>query len=153
MNPEHPVYIVSKGRADTMITSRSLSRMKVPHYIIIEPQDEEPYEKALDAFNIRHWVTLIVAPFSNHGDGPGRARNYAWDHAISIGAKKHWVMDDNIGDFYRLHKSLVYAFTFANSSLIDLKMFLCLGYSTDFSLRQIKSILRMSRTLEFIRVC
>ena len=46
-NPEHPVYIISKGRADSMITSRSLSRMKVPHYIIIEPQDETLYEKAL----------------------------------------------------------------------------------------------------------
>jgi len=88
-----------------MITSKSLSRMKVPHYIIIEPQDEMLYEKALDTFNIRPWVTLIVAPFSNHGDGPGRARNYAWDHSISIGAEKHWVMDDNISDFYRLHKN------------------------------------------------
>ena len=45
-NPEHPVYIISKGRADSMITSKSLSRMKVPHYIIIEPQDETLYENA-----------------------------------------------------------------------------------------------------------
>jgi hypothetical protein len=105
INPEHPVYIVSKGRSDSMITSKSLSRMRVPHYIIIEPQDEEPYEKALDNFKIRDYVTLIVAPFSNHGDGPGRARNFAWDHAISIGKEKHWVLDDNISDFYRLHKN------------------------------------------------
>ena len=104
-NPRHPVYIVSKGRSDTMITSKSLSRMKVPHYIVIEPQDEEAYDKALDKFNIRDYVTLIVAPFSNHGDGPGRARNFAWDHSISIGAEKHWVLDDNISDFYRLHKN------------------------------------------------
>ena len=104
-NPRHPVYIVSKGRSDTMITSKSLSRMKVPHYIVIEPQDEEPYDKALDKFNIRDYVTLIVAPFSNHGDGPGRARNFAWDHSISIGAEKHWVLDDNISDFYRLHQN------------------------------------------------
>jgi hypothetical protein len=104
-NPSHPVYIVSKGRSDTMITSKSLSRMKVPHYIVIEPQDEEAYDKALDKFNIRDYVTLIVAPFSNHGDGPGRARNFAWDHSISIGADKHWVLDDNISDFYRLHQN------------------------------------------------
>ena len=104
-NPRHPVYIVSKGRSDTMITSKSLSRMKVPHYIVIEPQDEEAYDKALDKFNIRDYVTLIVAPFSNHGDGPGRARNFAWDHSISIGAEKHWVLDDNISDFYRLHQN------------------------------------------------
>lgn len=104
-NPTHPVYIVSKGRSDTMITSKSLSRMKVPHYIVVEPQDEEAYDKALDNFKIRDYVTLIVAPFSNHGDGPGRARNFAWDHSISIGADKHWVLDDNISDFYRLHQN------------------------------------------------
>jgi hypothetical protein len=79
--------------------------MKVPHYIVVEPQDEEAYDKALDNFKIRDYVTLIVAPFSNHGDGPGRARNFAWDHSISIGADKHWVLDDNISDFYRLHQN------------------------------------------------
>ena len=104
-NPKYPVYIVSKGRADTMITSRSLTRMKVPHYIIIEPQDEKPYNEALVNFGLSDYVTLLIAPFSNHGDGPGRARNWAWDHSISIGAEAHWVLDDNISDFYRLHRN------------------------------------------------
>jgi hypothetical protein len=104
-NPKHPVYIISKGRSESMLTSRSLARMKVPHYIAIEPQDEELYEKALDKFNIRPYVTLLIAPFSNHGDGPGRARNWCWDHSVSIGAEKHWVLDDNIADFYRLQKN------------------------------------------------
>jgi hypothetical protein len=89
-----------------MFTSRSLARMKVSHYIAIEPQDEELYTAALDKFNIRDYVTLIVAPFSNHGDGPGRARNWCWDHSISIGATSHWVMDDNIQDFYRLNRNV-----------------------------------------------
>jgi hypothetical protein len=79
--------------------------MKVPHYILIEPQDGEDYENALDNFKIRDYVTLLIAPFSNHGDGPGRARNLCWDHAISINSEKHWVLDDNINDFYRLHKN------------------------------------------------
>ena len=104
-NPKYPVYIVSKGRADTMITSRSLTRMKIPHYIIIEPQDEADYEQAKINFGLTDYVTLLVAPFSNHGDGPGRARNWAWDHSISIGADAHWVLDDNIDDFYRLHRN------------------------------------------------
>lgn len=104
-NPQYPVYIVSKGRHESMITSKSLGRMKVPHYIIIEPQDKQPYEEALDKFNIRPYVTLVVAPFSNHGDGPGRARNFAWDHSIGLGATSHWVLDDNISDFYRLHRN------------------------------------------------
>lgn len=104
-NPKYPVYIVSKGRHESMITSKSLARMKVSHYIVIEPQDKDNYEKALDNFDIRKYVTLVVAPFSNHGDGPGRARNYAWDHSIALGAKRHWVLDDNIADFYRLHNN------------------------------------------------
>jgi hypothetical protein len=103
--PKHPLYIISKTRYDSMFTSRSLARMQIPHYIAIEPQEEEQYEKALDTFNIRDYVTLLVAPFSNHGDGPGRARNWCWDHSISIGAKYHWVFDDNISDFYRLHEN------------------------------------------------
>ena len=105
-NPKYPVYIISKGRHESMFTSKSLARMKVPHYIAIEPQDEENYENALDHFGIRDYVTLLIAPFSNHGDGPGRARNWCWDHSISIGATSHWVLDDNIQDFYRLHKNM-----------------------------------------------
>jgi len=104
-NPVHPVYIISKGRHESMLTSKSLARMKVPHYIAIEPQDEKNYNEALDNFGIRDYVTLLIAPFSNHGDGPGRARNWCWDHSISIGAEKHWVLDDNISDFYRLHQN------------------------------------------------
>ena len=103
--PKYPVYIISKTRHESMFTSRSLSRMKIHHYIAIEPQDYDNYDKCLDTFNIRPYVTLLTLPFSNHGDGPGRARNWCWDHAISIGAEKHWVMDDNIADFYRWHKN------------------------------------------------
>ena len=99
--PKYPVYIISKGRADTMITSKSLSRMKMYHYIAIEPQDENDYDEALDVFNIRKYVTLLILPFSNHGDGPGRARNWCWDHSIEMGFESHWVLDDNISDFYR----------------------------------------------------
>ena len=80
--------------------------MKVPHNIVVEPQDMKLYNTALDNFNIRPWVTLVEAPFSNHGDGPGRARNFAWDHSIANGHTSHWVMDDNISDFYRLHNNI-----------------------------------------------
>ena len=38
--------------------------MKVPHYIAIEPQDEELYEQALDNFKIRDYVTSVA--LSNH---------------------------------------------------------------------------------------
>lgn len=88
-----------------MFTSRSLTKMGVKHYILIEPQDKERYENALINFGLQDHVEILVAPFSNHGDGPGRARNLCWDHSMEIGAERHWVLDDNMEDFYRLHKN------------------------------------------------
>lgn len=106
MNPRYPIAIVSKGRHESMFTSRSLNRMKVPHYIIIEPQDEQNYLEAFTNFGITY-ATLLVAPFSNHGDGPGRARNWWWDYSKEVlKVDAHWVCDDNISDFYRLHNNL-----------------------------------------------
>ena len=98
-NPSYPVYIVSKGRSDSRLTSRSLERMNIPYYIAVEPQDYDAYCAVIDP------AKVLVLPFSNHGDGPGRARNWCWDHAIKLGAKRHWVLDDNISDFYRLQKN------------------------------------------------
>jgi hypothetical protein len=37
--------------------------------------------------------------------GPGPARNFIWEHSISEGFKWHWVMDDNIKLFARLHEN------------------------------------------------
>lgn len=28
-----------------------------------------------------------------------------WEHSISIGAERHWILDDNISAFYRLHNN------------------------------------------------
>lgn len=37
--------------------------------------------------------------------GPGAARNFAWDHATSLGVKRHWVLDDNLDAFHRLNNN------------------------------------------------
>lgn len=103
--PKYPLWIVSKNRSDSMYTSRSLSRMKVSHRILIEPQDEILYKAALIKFNLSEYATLVIAPFSNHGQGPGLARNYCWDLSVKEGHQRFWVFDDNISDFYRLHKN------------------------------------------------
>jgi hypothetical protein len=103
---KYPVYIISKGRHESMFTSRSLVRMKVAHSIAIEPQDYDNYVIALKEFGLEKYVTLLVLPFSNHGDGPGRARNWCWDHSIENGHDAHWVLDDNIQDFYRYNNNI-----------------------------------------------
>ena len=101
-NPTYPVYIVSKNRADSRLTAKSFERMQMPYYIAVEPQDYDDYYAVTD----KKYGTVLVLPFSNHGDGPGRARNWCWDHSIKLGAKRHWVLDDNISDFYRLNNNL-----------------------------------------------
>lgn len=101
-NPKYPVYIVSKGRADSRLTSRCFERYDMPYFVAIEPQDYDEYASVIDPKKI------LVLPFSNHGDGPGRARNWCWDHSKANGFKRHWVCDDNITDFYRLYRNRKY---------------------------------------------
>lgn len=97
-NPKYPVYIVSKGRADSRLTANTFERCGIPYFIAVEPQDYDDYACLIDEKKI------LVLPFSNHGDGPGRARNWCWDHSVSLGYKRHWVCDDNIDGFMRLHR-------------------------------------------------
>ena len=97
MNPEYPVYIISKGRWESRLTSKALERMNVPYHIVIEPQEYEQYSAVIDPKKI------LVLPFSNLGQGSIPARNWVWEHSISAGAARHWILDDNIACFIRLH--------------------------------------------------
>lgn len=113
MNPQFPLYIVSKGRSDSRLTSKALELMKVPYYIVIEEQEYDQYSAVIDPKKI-----LILDPeykrqydcFDEYGltksTGPGPARNFAWDHSIQNGFSWHWVMDDNIREFLRLTNNL-----------------------------------------------
>lgn len=112
MNPQFPLYIVSKGRADTRFTSKALDAMHVPYFVVIEGQEWDTYAAVIDAAKL-----LVLDPqyqrdydtCDDLGDtkskGPGAARNFAWAHALSLGAAWHWVMDDNIRCFYRLNRN------------------------------------------------
>ena len=98
-HPKYPVYIISKGRADTRKTSKALEIMRVNYRIAVEPQEYEQYAAVIDPKKI------LVLPFSNHGLGSYPARNWCWEHAISEGHNFHWVLDDNIHAFARLYKN------------------------------------------------
>jgi hypothetical protein len=99
MNTKYPIYIISKGRADTRFTSRTFEEMGVPYRIVIEPQEYDKYAAVIDPKKI------LVLPFSNLGQGSIPVRNWVWEHSISEGHAKHWVMDDNIRYFYRLNRN------------------------------------------------
>jgi hypothetical protein len=110
---QFPIYIVSKGRWKTRLTSRQLERLGVAYRIVVEEQEYKNYCSEIDAARI---LVLDRAyqrdydTFDSLGEtkskGPGPARNFVWDHSIGLGAEWHWVMDDNIEGFYRLNHNL-----------------------------------------------
>lgn len=114
MNPDNPIYIVSKGRWDSRLTSKALEKINVPYFIVVEEQEYNSYAKFIDKSKILILPTIYLEIYntcdnlgSDKGKGPGAARNFCWDHAISLGAEWHWVMDDNIGSFNRLNRNLM----------------------------------------------
>lgn len=105
MNPKYPVYIISKGRWESRLSAKALEAARIPYHIVIESQEYAQYAAVIDPSKI------LVLPFSDLGVGSIPARNWVWEHAISIGAKRHWILDDNIRNFYRMHQSIKYRIT------------------------------------------
>jgi len=107
-SPRFPLYIVSKGRAETRHTARALEAIGVPYWIVVEQQERDVYAAVIEPSRV-----LVLDPAyqerydtcddlgTTKSKGPGPARNFVWDHAIASGAAWHWVMDDNIRRFYR----------------------------------------------------
>jgi hypothetical protein len=95
MNPKYPIYIISKGRWEHRRTSRALEAMHVPYRIVVEPQEYEEYANVINPSKI------LQLPFSNLGQGSIPARNWVWEHSITEGHERHWIMDDNIKHFQR----------------------------------------------------
>lgn len=112
MNPRFPLYIVSKGRAESRYTSRYLEEMGVPYFIVVEAQERDAYCRVISPEKVLTLDRKFQDAYDTFDDlgyakskGPGAARNFAWAHSISIGAAWHWVMDDNIRGFARLCKN------------------------------------------------
>lgn len=99
-NPRYPVYIPSKGRWESRLTSKALESMHVPYRIVVEPQEYDQYAAVIDP------AKILVLPFSDRGLVP--TRNWIWEHAIAEGHKRHWTLDDNIMYFHRFHQNRRY---------------------------------------------
>lgn len=112
--PRFPLYIPTKGRSDSRLTSKALTEQGVPHFLVVEPQEVDTYRRAAAG------TTATVLPLDmaykgryelcddlglTKSTGPGPARNFIWDHSIANGYAWHWVMDDNILRFYRMHQN------------------------------------------------
>lgn len=107
-NPQFPLYIPSKGRADSRLTAKALDSMNVPYRLVIEEQEYKDYLERVP----KESLLVLDKKFQDDYDtcddlgstrskGPGAARNFIWEHSISEGHTWHWVMDDNIKSFRR----------------------------------------------------
>lgn len=97
----YPVYIVSKGRPghQRFSTWLALERLGINYRIAVEPQEFDAYAEHI------HEAKILTLPFSDLGQGSIPARNWVWDHAVESGADRHWVLDDNIGNFARVNRN------------------------------------------------
>jgi hypothetical protein len=98
-NPQFPVYVISKGRWESRLTSKALEEINVPYRIVIEPQEYIKYAEHISPNKI------LTLPFSNLGQGSIPARNWVWEHSIKEGHTHHWILDDNIAWLARIHKN------------------------------------------------
>ena len=114
-NPQFPLYIPTKGRADSRLTAKALEEMNVPFRLVIEDQEYKTYADVIDKSKLLVLDKKYQDDYDTCDDlgstkskGPGAARNFIWDHSISEGYKWHWVMDDNIKLFRRWNKNKRY---------------------------------------------
>ncbi|QGZ16023.1 hypothetical protein Kuja_0320 [Vibrio phage vB_VchM_Kuja] len=115
---ECPVYVISKGRSDCCGTSKHLSDMEVYHYVVVEPTEYQLYKERVET----EFATIIQLDMTYKENydacdelgntipkGSGGARNFCWDHSIALGAKWHWLFDDNtIRGFFWLKNNARY---------------------------------------------
>lgn len=117
-NPNCPVYIISKGRWESRLTSNALEKMGVPYRIVIEPQEYDNYAAVIDP------AKILALPFSNLGQGSIPARNWVWEHSISEGAKYHWILDDNIKEFFVHTNNQIYVIDNTGATFLAIENFI-----------------------------
>lgn len=98
MNPSFPVFIPSKGRAESRLTVKMFDKLGVPYTVFVEPQQFDDYAAVIDT------ARLHVLPHQNKGLTV--TRNYIWDYAAERGYEWFWTFDDNIKALYRFNRNL-----------------------------------------------
>lgn len=95
MNPQHPVFIPTKGRHDSRKTIKMMQEYGIPFTIFVEAQEAELYAPHVTA------EQLHVVPHQNKGVTV--TRNYMWNYAAELGHEWYWSFDDNINAMGRFN--------------------------------------------------
>lgn len=101
---KYPIYVISKGRWESMLTVRQLEHLGIDHFLVVEPQERHQYATALMGSK---FTKLLILPGQNYGGGCSiPARNWVWADAMRQGHKKHWILDDNIQGFFEFNHNM-----------------------------------------------
>jgi hypothetical protein len=92
---KYPVCIPSKGRAGCQLTGKILDRLGVSYRFFVEETEYADYFSSLGRERV------VKLPFHDLGQGSIPARNFIWEWCRERGYGRHWVVDDNIRNFYR----------------------------------------------------
>jgi len=98
---KYPIAILSYQRANQYgYTHKILTKMKIQHFLFVEPQDVKEYRNWYDS----QYCAIIVSPvdFSKKNMGSSLMRNYILDYFGKMKlSEKVWMLDDNIKGYYR----------------------------------------------------
>lgn len=102
MKNKYPIYVISKGRWHSRLTVKALDKLKVDYRIVVEEQEYSKYAEVICP------VKILTLPhhLCDLGQGSIPVRNWVWERSIANGDKRHWIIDDNIEDFNRLHNNM-----------------------------------------------
>lgn len=117
--PRFPLYVISKSRYQwgRALTVRELTRMGVPFRVVIEEHQHNDYAAlmrrlGLDESRLIHLDPRYIDEYDpmckldpDESKGSGPARNFVWNHSVDEGWSHHWLLDDNIAYFMRLHRN------------------------------------------------
>jgi len=83
------------------MTACALDAIGIPYHVVVEPAQRDLYARAVGE------ARLLVLPhdYSRHNTGSIPARNWIWKHSLENGHDRHWVIDDNVKGFLRLHRN------------------------------------------------
>lgn len=84
-----PIYILSKGRADSCNTAKLLDHAGVPYTVVVEPQETADYADVIDP------EKLLSLPDNNQGIA--YVRNFILKQNRG---RWFWMLDDDISGFY-----------------------------------------------------
>ena len=90
MNPNNPVYIISKGRYHRRPLANYFESIGLEYNIVVEESEYEEYKKV-----VKGNVLILPQHYKDDYDrfwddddprhGAGAPRNYCWDHSIENG--------------------------------------------------------------------